>query len=331
MQRILLALVALLSLLTVNVRPARAQGNETQTAEPTAPAAPGAPAPPAGGALTVEAGSTVDHITVRNRPLVVEGHVTHDVYAENSDVTIRPGARIDGHVVVQGGSVSIAPGLLANETPTETRPAPPLPSGPAAWHHHAQQGHDDWFGGQFRLLLLGLISGLVVMLIAPRAAQQVASAISEEPARCLVVGGIGAALLLVVVTLDCALMHSVLKLVWAPFGALILLAPVPILLFAWVCGMRFAGDLVARRLLGRAENSGKMYSRIALGLIAFFLACALLGSILPALGRIALLVECLIMLMGLGAMIVTGWGSDPNWLSRRLRGEARWFSWGRKR
>src|SRR5262249_30208376 len=119
MQRILFALVALISLLTLNIRPTQAQDSAGQAVEPSATPQPvdervGGPAATAprvptiihdDQAINVVAGQTEDTIAVRDRPLIIAGHIKEDVLAVNSDVTIKPGAKVDGHVAVIGGSV----------------------------------------------------------------------------------------------------------------------------------------------------------------------------------------------------------------------------------
>src|SRR5438552_853762 len=44
-------------------------------------------------------------IAVQNGPLLIGGHVTGSVLAVNSDVVLRPTARIDGDLLVVGGEV----------------------------------------------------------------------------------------------------------------------------------------------------------------------------------------------------------------------------------
>lgn len=58
-------------------------------------------------ATEIEAGRTVDgDVAVRNGPLTIAGHVTGRVLAINTDVTLMPSARIDGDLLVVGGTVS---------------------------------------------------------------------------------------------------------------------------------------------------------------------------------------------------------------------------------
>lgn len=337
MQRILYALVAFISLVSINIRPSQAQhAGEDATAAVT----------PSGGAevdatardktVMVEAGKSVDNVRVDYGRLILEGHVKNDVLAINSEVLVKPGATVGGYLVAIGGSVdnqadpklvrvvlqnrdvlNAESGMLAVpvQPPSETVVVHATPSVP--------DRASSWSGQQLALLLLGLLGGLVLLLAAPRATQQMTGALALEPARCLVVGGIGALGMLFVAFTDGALMHSPLGLLWKPFGAVVAIVLLLALAAGWLCGMRFAGDLVARKL-GRAD-SGSLYGRMALGLGAFFLVNLVLGGISRTLGTAGLLLEALVSLMGLGALLITGFGSDPNWLSARLHGQTPWY------
>lgn len=58
-------------------------------------------------ALEIATGQTVDgNVAVRNGPLTIAGHVTGRVLAINSDVALAAGARVDGDLLVVGGSVT---------------------------------------------------------------------------------------------------------------------------------------------------------------------------------------------------------------------------------
>ncbi len=58
------------------------------------------------GALDVGAGRTIDaDVAVLHGPVTIAGHVTGAVLAINSDVTLAPSARVDGDLLVVGGTV----------------------------------------------------------------------------------------------------------------------------------------------------------------------------------------------------------------------------------
>ncbi len=347
MQRFVFALVALISLLLVNIRPAPAQGHAPAAVEPAAPSqetsghgsaasadetASESHARIPEGAVYVPPGETVENVTAHNKPVIIEGNVTHDVHAVNSKVQIGPNARIGGRLVTSGGTVDIEPGLVLSSGPTEeSRPvvAPPAPQETRAVQPHAPQKKEDWFGGQVALLMLGAVGGLVMLIAAPFSTQQVSKQVAQEPARCLAIGAIGAVGMVAVLFVSTGLRQTPLGLLWAPFHFVIALIPVLALVFGWLCGMRFAGDLIARKF-AHNYDPGKLYNRMALGLVTFFLVNVVLGSLSYWMGGVSLLIEFLVALMGVGAMLITGLGSDSDWLTRRMHGETRWFSWGRR-
>ncbi len=343
MQRILFALVALISVMATNIRPLYAQESGAPAEPPTSPQridepAAGQPAAEASkvkapaGAVIVVAGTTTDNLTVRNHPLIIEGHVQHDVLAINSDVTIRPGATVGGHLVAIGGSVHNGAGdsvkvvEQSRDLATSLNRAFMMSANVRTTAPPAPHKEDDWFGGQFGLLALGLLGGLILMVGAPRATQRVSEAVSLSPGRSLAVGLLTTLGMLVVLAFNERLMHvSLIGLMWSPFGTLVALVAALIMGFGWLSGMRYAGNLIAKRL-GRPASGGSLYGRIALSLGIFFAANVVLGSMSRTLGVASLTLECVVAVMGLGAAVVTGFGRESDWLGTRLRGEARWMN-----
>jgi hypothetical protein len=343
MQRIFFALVALISIMATNVKPLHAQEAGAPVDPPTTPqridepkagssaAALSGTKTPA-GAVVLNAGTTTDNLTVQNRPLLLEGHVRHDVLTINSEVLIRRGATVGGHLVAIGGNVHNEAGDAVKVIVQSPEVAKSLNGSfmvaaidRATVRANTPRKRDDWLGGQFGIFVLGLLGGLILMVGAPRATQRVAEGIGFSPARSLAVGLLTSLGMLVLLYFNARLMHiSVLGLLWSPFGTLVALVAALILGFGWLSGMRYVGDMVARRL-GRAPGSGSLYGRIALSLGLFFMANVVLGSMHPTLGVASLTLECVVALMGLGAAVVTGFGKETDWLGARLRGEARWI------
>jgi hypothetical protein len=350
MQRILFALVAFISLLIVNVRPSSAQLNGKAVEPTTAPQAidepadgksrilsekpaPAAPEWDGKDPFVLKPDQSVPSLVMRDTPIVLEGHVTGDVLAINSDVTIKSGATVGGSLVAVGGSVHNQAGAsvkvvqqsqeVANLLAADLPPENGVPADAGKPQDDGSSHPHSWFGGQLALLGLGIVGGLILLLIAPRATYQMATMVSLEPARCLVVGGISAAAMLVALGFNSLLMHTPLRLFWTPFSWIVALAAALLLACGWLCGLRFVGDLVARRM-GRAESQGRIYTRMALGLGAFFLLNLVLGAV--GIGGVGLFAEFVIALMGLGAFVISGGGKDPDWLGSRLRGETRWLT-----
>ncbi len=341
MQKIFLALVALISIMATNGKPLHAQETSAPV-EPTStpqriddhegnqPSVVKSTSKTPAYTVILHAGATMDNLSVRDRPLILEGHIRHDVLAINSDVTIRRGATVGGHLVAVGGVVHNEAGdavkVVEQSRELVTSSLSTLiPTTVQVVQTTTPQKQDDWLGGQFGLFILGLLGGLILMVGAPRATQRVSEGIAFSPGRSLAVGTMTTLGMLVVLAFNGRLMHvSLLGLLWSPFGMVIALAAAMILGFGWLSGMRYAGDIIARRL-GRPATGSSLYSRIALSLGLFFLANVVLGSINRTLGVASLTLECVIAMMGLGAAVVTGFGQETDWLGARLRGESRWM------
>src|SRR6185312_16310917 len=69
------------------------------------------------GPVSVDSGQTVDgNVAVLEAPLTVGGHITGRVVVIDGDVTLRPGARIDGDLIVAGGAATGADSTTVGDT-----------------------------------------------------------------------------------------------------------------------------------------------------------------------------------------------------------------------
>ena len=333
MQRILCALVALVTLLAANLKPSEAQTAVSQPAaaqpdcckvgrdQETRPD--GIVFPDSAhrklprGTIIVTKDRTYEDVAVRDHPLLLEGVVHGDVLAVHSDVTIAPTARVSGQVVVidgtvdneagnavrvvkQGHGVLLALSGFVMNPATNTGTVSTLPMAAT----HVQR---DWMGGQLALLLFGLLCGFLAIVAAPRITDAVAERLSLDPARSLLTGGAATAALLLTNTVAAALMKTPARILWAPFDVALGLASLLLLAWGWVCGMRFAGEWVARKM-GRASQSDSLYMQIAIGMAAFFFLNSFLGQIKPGLGALGMGIEFAIAIMGLGSLLLTRFG-----------------------
>ena len=311
MQKLLSALVAILSfagiLSGMTVAPVTAQDR---------PAANGHDAPTPNSANPVDAqpmvvppGITLEDVEVKDRPLIIEGDVRGSVHAVNSKVTLMPGATIEGNLTLEGGSLSAstAPaGLIATRRDFTSRPLP------------AAGKRGNWFGAQFCLWALGLAGGLIVLVAAPHATSRVSETVSMRPGRSLFAGLIAGAAMLSALAISGLIMKSntLLTVVWMPVTIVVALVSLVLLVFGWLAGMRRIGDILARRF--GQTGSGTFYGRMTLGLTAFFAFNAIVGSLIPPLGVVGLLVEFAVALMGIGAVVQSAFGRDDQWLGRRF-------------
>lgn len=321
MQRLISVMVALLSLIAANLVPAGAQrpGNANPALVTTA-----------NGTQELPADKTVPSLVVRDTKFVLAGHVTEDVLTINCQTTILPGATVGRRLTAIGGSINDqTEGRVACIQLSETligelnRQLAPVAPAPATTHKVGNQT-GKWLGGQFMLFLVGLLTGLIALVVAPRATDRTGEVLYREPARCLVVGTLGGGLMLMFLCFAYGLMKSPFSILATPLGAGYAIFCLGTLLFGWICGLRYAGQYVAGRF-GRSRAAG-MIIQFFMGLSVFCLVNALTGSLSHGLGVLGMFVEFLLALAGLGAALLSGFGADPNWLTARMRGEVHWLS-----
>ena len=328
MQRVITALMAFLSLLAANLLPAGAQRPSVE--------ATGLTRVQNADTLELPADRTVSTLVVRDKTFVLSGHVALDVMAINCHTVIRPGASVGNVLTAIGGTVEDdnEGHVRVVQQSAELLPyLQPIIEQPRNTHYaalvlHAQEPKqrvkENWAGGQFALFLVGMLAGLIALVVAPRATEQTGESLAREPGRCLVVGAMSGAGMLLFLSLSYGLMKSPFSPVWTPVAAGFAGLCLGALAFGWVCGMRYVGQFLARRL-GRSGSVG-IFLQFAFGLGSFFVVTAVLGSFSHGLGVLGLLLEFLLALTGLGAAALSGFGADPNWLTARLRGEVRWLS-----
>ncbi len=167
--------------------------------------------------------------------------------------------------------------------------------------------HHDWLMALLFLVLAGCVASLLALVVAPRASMMAVAAIESEPARCLIVGFLGMLGLTLIGAVNEELNRTI---VWAPVGVLVELASGLLSLYSLLLGIVFMGGRVARRLGGRAPG---FFARAALGFL--FLG---LVALVPVVNAFVAFVALGAFLLGLGGLIVTGFGQDPGWLTRFL-------------
>lgn len=330
MQRLMTALVTFFSLMAANLLPAGAQRPDD--------------APRANAqfmrqnVFELPSGQTAPTLVVRDKTFVLAGNVTQDALAINCRVIIRPGATVGNLLTVIGGDVidendghvrvsRLSPDLLPDlrQTIIESNA---ITTNHIVLSSQAQavggKPEGSWIGGQFALVVVGLLSGIIALVIAPRATEQTGDALAHETGRCVVVGALGLSGMILALSLSYGLMRSPFSPLITPLGAAFAGLCLTALVFGWVCGMRYVGQLLSRRL-GRGGSLG-MFLQFLLGVGGFFVASAVLGSAVRILGVFCLSLEFVLALAGLGAALLTGFGADPNWLTARMRGEVRWMS-----
>lgn len=309
------ALVALTSLFWVTIAPVLAQQPEAPqaTEQPTAEKV-----VPDTSPIVIESDKTVQAVQANGQSVVVRGKVEGDIHVVNGNVTVEPEGRVNGTIYIAGGNVenrskqkvhiAVAGGNV------EGMYTGLIATVPRAEAQAKANSSEHWRSGQFALLLLGMLGALILNLVAPRAAAQASNAVGLEPARSVVAGILAALALGLVTFINAGMIQSPLGFVWAPVGFVVVSATLVLIGYGWLCGMRFLGDAIARRL-GQTQ-SGAFFWRTTLGLMT----CFVLG-LLPfsPLNIVVTLVQTALSVMGLGALCITGLGTQSNWLGTRMR------------
>jgi cytoskeletal protein CcmA (bactofilin family) len=274
-----------------------------------------------GGPVDIE-GEVRGDVAVFGGPVTISGKVTGDVVVTGGPLDLKDGARIDGDAVTIGGplnrgaNVTIGGSTSSLGGPSFSLPFVPRRSLPRVsvhrhtWVDQMAESLAAIVAWALSLLMLALLGGLVT-LIAPRAANTVANKIEEEPMRVAIFGVVGWLLLLPVL-----FVLFILCITWIliPF---VLLAFVVLLLVGCVGACLYGGRRLAYLLNWRISSLALL---TAIGLGALHVAG--LVSLLPYGGVLFGLLAIAVMVMGLGAALMTRFGTDPTgtWLGRRFNG-----------
>ena len=189
MQRVLTALMTFLSLLAANLVPAGAQSPPAD--------ANGQGRAPIADVLELPAGRTVPTLVVRDKTFVLSGHVAQDVMAINCHTVIRPGASVGNVLTAIGGTVQdenegrvrvvqqsadLLPYL--QQTIIQSVAAPPRTVHVSHVVVQSQSPKKSCAGAQFALFLVGLLSGLIALVVAPGAPQRLRLVVSLRSSPC---------------------------------------------------------------------------------------------------------------------------------------------------
>lgn len=260
---------------------------------------------PAGPALAADDGDPQERIVITGPVLVDRGETAGDVVVVSGDVVVR--GRVDGDLVVVDGDVAIR-GRVTGDVVTVAGKATLgrrariggdlvyVDSKPAVTRGARVSGEtrkvdDSEFSDTFGVLAIGvwiavsvsvLLLGLLLLLLAPRAADAVARTAKNRKGASIGVGLLGFILLPVLGVLACV------TLVGLPFGVGLLLALFP--LYA-------IGYATTAFVLGRLIIKGP---RIPAFLVGLLILRAL--ALIPFAGG---LVGLLAMIFGLGVLLVT--------------------------
>ncbi|MFH2104135.1 MAG: polymer-forming cytoskeletal protein [Chloroflexota bacterium] len=269
-----------------------------------------------GGTATIEAGATVaGNIFITGGTLTVSGDVQGDIAVLGGSVTLRASAYVQGDLSTVGASLSRDEGaqidgtiynsatswVQANTNGTEVIPAVPVARPPLfSFNIDPFWKAVEIFG---QSLTLGLLAMFVMLFLAEHS-RRVADAFAGQP---LTAGGVG---LLTVVLAPIALVLLAITLLLIPVAILAAALLVIAAIFGWI-----AVGLEIGERFSRAVNQNWHPSLSAgLGTFVLTLVSQTLTAI-PILNCIGFLIPLLVGLAGLGAVIVTRFGTQSLSLS----------------
>jgi cytoskeletal protein CcmA (bactofilin family) len=240
------------------------------------------------GRAEVRQGETVDNVFILDGPVVVDGTVQEVLVAVNSDILVR--GTVEEDVVAVDGRVTIADGGVV-EGDITSRHRPTVEGNgrfegswerlrPQSWRGAASVV--GWLAGWLAVTVSTLVLGLLLWLLAPRAAHAVEEAFG---------GGVGRVVLwgvVLLIGLPLLAIVAMVTLVGLPFGIGLLLA----------LGLIFHIGYVAGALV-----LGRRIMRSASPVVAFLVGWGILRvlALVPILGGLVWLVATVV---GLGAIAV---------------------------
>ncbi len=251
--------------------------------------------------------------------VTVLGRVDDDVVAVGGSVRLAPKARVRGDVTAVGGSVTQERGATIGGTVNEVRIGPQFNFG--GWHMANGFWHDglEIFGGGVRLLgtvmrvSLVVLMVLLVALIAIRPVERIADRAGREPWMSGFTGLLAQLLFVPVLVLTVVILA--ISIIGIP---LLLLVPFAIVGFLLAMLVGFSG--VALRLGRWAVGEDRpLYVALAVGVILVSAVALLLRMVqllpLPlwpvtsVIAIVAFLVEYVAWTVGLGAALLTRFGT----------------------
>ncbi len=253
------------------------------------------------GPVVVRKGETVSDAVSVMGGVVVHGHVTGDAVAVMGNVTVMPGGRIDGDAVAVGGRVvKEGDGYIGGDTQSIRLPFFGSFKGWSfdGWEHFAL------IGGLISLFkgLLFIVLAVLVVALFPVRANMVAETVLDRPGPSMLYGVVAAVLILPIALL----------LLVSCIGIPLIAVEALLVVIAWAFA-RIAVGLAVGRKVGDAVNRP-----IANGILAAALGILIMAlvELVPFAGGLAVFVLTLI---GFGAVILTGFGTDPEWYVNRKR------------
>ena len=263
-----------------------------------------------GGTATLEKDSQVNgNVVLFGGSLVANGDVSGDVAVTGGSVKLGTAAHIHGNLTTVGSTLERAAGALVDGQITNTATSwegssnsggnPVVPNLPTMPNFHINfNPFTSLFNAFARSVGLAVLAMLIMLFLAPHA-DRVAHAVIAQP---LTSGGIG---LLTLIVAPITLVLLALTIILIPVVALLVVALFVAAVFGWIA----IGYEIGQRFTAAIHQN--WHPAFSAGLGVFFLtlvASALTG--IPVLNCVGWLVPFLLGLAGMGAIIMTRFGTQ---------------------
>ncbi|MBE3066893.1 MAG: polymer-forming cytoskeletal protein [Chloroflexi bacterium] len=263
-----------------------------------------------GGIATLEEGATVNgNVVLFGGSLMVNGEVSGDVAVTGGSVTIGTSAHLHGNLSTVGASLERAEGSQVDGQIFNTATSwvgtgnngnnPVTPATPVVPGIHV---NFDPFGPLLnafgQALGLAVLAMLVMLFLAPHA-DRVAHAVMAQP---LTAGGLG---LLTVIVAPITLLLLTVTIILIPVAAAVVVALFVAGVFGWIA----IGYEIGQRFTAAIHQNWHPAFSASLGVFTLTLVAKALTGI-PVLNCVGWLVPFLLGLAGLGAVLMTRFGTQ---------------------
>ncbi len=266
-----------------------------------------------GGTATLEEGSTVNgNVVLFGGSLVANGEVSGDVAVTGGTVTIGKTAHLRGNLTTVGASLERAEGSqidgkiyntatswVGNGINGNNPVTPAIPATPVVPTIHVNfDPIGKVLNGFGQALGLAVLAMLVMLFLAPHA-DRVAHAVMAQP---LTTGGLG---LLTVIVAPITLILLTVTIILIPVVAVVIVALFVAGIFGWIA----IGYEIGQRFTTAIHQNWHPAFSAGLGVFTLTLVANVLTGI-PVLNCVGWLVPFLLSLAGLGAVIMTRFGTQ---------------------
>jgi hypothetical protein len=265
-----------------------------------------------GGEATIEENATVKgNVVIIGGSLVMDGSATGDAVVIGGLMTMGANSSVAGNVTTVGGSLQRAAGAqvggqIVTNVPSPNVQTPATPNVPAPQPNIAMGFNPimQAFGVLGTAIVFAMLAMLLAIFLQPQL-DRVAQAIVVEP---IIAGGIGLLTTLVSpIALVILVVILVLTLILIPVAILAVVVWAILIVLAWLFGIIAFGMEIGERFTKAIHQTWAPVLSAGFGTFLLMFVVGAFGLV-PCIGWIP---EFLIGMIGIGAVVMTTFGSRP--------------------